>query len=90
MYNSKMFVSDLDVLQPVGGLRRGGQGEVVSGCHPGLQALQLSGGPVSGRMAHQVALELVRQEVKVDRHWVAHTHVSERERQTHILSSEEI
>lgn len=52
-------VSDLDVLQPVGGVWGGGQGEVVSGCHPGLQALQLSGGSVSGHMTHQVALELV-------------------------------
>lgn len=52
-------VSDLDVLQPVGGVWGGGQGEVVSGCHPRLQALQLSGGSVSGHMTHQVALELV-------------------------------
>lgn len=52
-------VSDLDVLQPVGWVWGGGQGEVVSGCHPRLQALQLSGGSVSGHMTHQVALELV-------------------------------
>lgn len=72
-------VSDLDVLQPVGGWWGGGQGEVVSGCHPGLQALQLSGGSVSGHMTHQVALELVWQEVEVDRHRVARSHVPERD-----------
>lgn len=52
-------VSDLDVLQPVGRGWGRGQGEVVSGRHPGLQALQLSGGSVRGNMLHQVALELV-------------------------------
>ena len=52
-------VSDLDVLQPVGGLGRADQGEVVFGRHPRLQALQLGGGSVRGCMTHQVALELV-------------------------------
>ena len=59
-------MSDLGVLQPVGGTWGAGQGEVVSGCHPGLQALCLGGSSVSGHVTHEVALELVRQEVEVD------------------------
>lgn len=68
-------VTDLDVLQPVGGLRGRGQFKVVSGRHPGLQALQLGGGPVGGHVTHQVALELVGQEVDVDGHRVTYGHV---------------
>lgn len=68
-------VSDLDVLQPVGGLWGRGQFKVVSGRHPCLQALQLGGGPVSGHVTHQVALELVGQEVDVDGHRVTYGHV---------------
>ena len=52
-------VSHLDVLQPVGGVWGAGQREMVFRRHPGLQALQLCGGSVSGHMTHQVALELV-------------------------------
>lgn len=82
--------SDLDVLQPVGQGWGCGQGEVVSGRHPGLQALQLSGSSVRGHMTHQVALELVWQEVEVDRHRVAHGHVPEDEENTHALSLERV
>lgn len=78
-------VSDLDVLQPVGGLGRADQGEVVFGRHPRLQALQLGGGSVSGCMTHQVALELVGQEVEVDGHRVAHCHVPERDTQRFLM-----
>ncbi len=74
---------DLDVLQSVGGLGGTGQGEVISWCNPGLQALQLGGGSVRGHMTHQVALKLVRQKVEVDRHWVAHGHVPERHNQSY-------
>lgn len=56
---SLCVLSDLDMLQPVGGVGVAGQCEVVSGSHPGLKALQLRGGSISGHMIHQVALELV-------------------------------
>lgn len=67
--------SDLDVLQPVGGLGGAGRAEVVFGSHPGLQRLQLCGRSVCGHVTHEVALELVGQEVEVDGHWVVDGHV---------------
>lgn len=63
--------------QSVGGLGCSGQAEVVFGCDPGLQSLRLPGGSVSGHVTQQVALELVRQEVEVDRRGGAAAHVPE-------------
>lgn len=69
--------SDLDVLQPVVGVRRAGQSEVVFRSHPGLQGLHLGRGSVRGHVADQVTTESVGQEVEVNRHRVAHGHVPE-------------
>ena len=63
----------LSELQPAGRAARGGAGpEVVLQSDPGLQGLQFAGCQVGGVMLDQVALELVRLEVEVDGHWVAH------------------
>lgn len=58
--------SDLDMLKPVVAMGKGCQSEVVFGCHPGLQDLQLGGGSVICHMTYQVSLKLVQQEVEVD------------------------
>ena len=63
----------LSELQPAGrAARRRAGPEVVLQGDPGLQGLQLAGGQVGGVMLDQVALELVRLEVEVDGHRVAH------------------
>jgi len=64
--------------------RRGHQLEALLGRHPGLHGFQLAGCQIGGVVLHQVALELVRLEVELHRHRVAHGEVpgaSERERE---------
>lgn len=45
---------------------RGGYPEVPGGCYPGLQGLQLASCQVGSMVLDQVALELVRLEIKMD------------------------
>lgn len=54
---------------------RGGELEVLLGCHPRLHGLQLACGQVGGMVLDQVALELVWLEVEMHWHWVAHGEV---------------
>lgn len=54
---------------------RGGELEVLLGRHPRLHGLQLARGQIGGVVLDQVALELVRLEVEMHRHWVAHGEV---------------
>lgn len=66
------------MLEPVSGMWRAGQGEVVFGGYPGLQGFQLVRGLVGSHMMDQVALVLVGQEVKVHRHRVTHADIPEK------------
>lgn len=59
-------------LQSVEGIGWIGELEELLGHDPSLQGFQFAGCQVGGMMPDQVSLELIRQEVDVDRHRMSH------------------
>lgn len=68
----KTEFTNLCKLQSVEGIGWIGEFEELFGHDPGLQSFQFAGCQVGGVMPDQVSLELIRQEVDVDRHRMSH------------------